>query len=133
MIRLYQTLAEMNPDMHCAVMTVIEGDRFGEKALFADGELRWERDGNGFFSEHRQVLCSMSRSGDLLLDGQRVFCEVLGGEKKLVICGAGHVGLALIPLGLMLGFQVTVLEDRAEFAEKAEKAGAHRVLCMPFS
>lgn len=36
---------------------------------------------------------------------------------RLVICGAGHVGAALAKLGSFLGFQTTLIDDRAEFLE----------------
>jgi xanthine dehydrogenase accessory factor len=37
---------------------------------------------------------------------------------RLVICGAGHVGAALAKLGSFLGFQTTLIDDRAEFLER---------------
>ena len=51
---------------------------------------------------------------------------------KLVICGGGHVAIPVIRLGRMLGFRVTVLEDRPDHAENAGKAGADEVIRLPF-
>ncbi len=45
--------------------------------------------------------------------------EVKTEQDRLIICGAGHVSLAVIRLGLMLGFCVTVIEDRPSFADQA--------------
>lgn len=42
-------------------------------------------------------------------------------QDRLVICGAGHVGLAVIKLGRLLGFSVTVMEDRPLFADHARE------------
>ena len=53
-------------------------------------------------------------------------------EVKLVVCGGGHVGIPVMKIGRMLGFQVTVLEDRPEFAENARAAGADEVILAPF-
>lgn len=65
-------------------------------------------------------------------DGTRVFVEPLADGRRLVICGAGHVALCVIRLGVMLGFETTVIEDRETYAEKARTAGAGRVICSPF-
>lgn len=42
----------------------------------------------------------------------RIFRERIGRIPRLVICGGGHVSAAATKLGKMLGFEVTVLEDR---------------------
>jgi xanthine dehydrogenase accessory factor len=43
-----------------------------------------------------------------------VFYDPLVPEEKLVILGAGHVGHALALAAVPLGFQITVVDDRAE-------------------
>lgn len=35
-------------------------------------------------------------------------------------------------MGLMLGFHITVLEDRPKFADHARCAGAHEIICDSF-
>ena len=62
----------------------------------------------------------------------RVFLEFLPDGRKLVVCGGGHVALCVVRLGAMLGYETTVIEDREEYAEKARKAGAQRIICKPF-
>ncbi len=47
-----------------------------------------------------------------------VFFEPVFPLKRLLIAGAGHVGKATAHLGSFLGFEVTVLDDRPEFANK---------------
>jgi xanthine dehydrogenase accessory factor len=61
-----------------------------------------------------------------------VYCELPGREKRLVVCGGGHVSIPVIRIARMLGLAVTVLEDRPAFAENARRAGAERVICAPF-
>ena len=41
--------------------------------------------------------------------------ERLQPPPRLVVCGAGHVGASLAKLGALLGFQTTLIDDRAEF------------------
>ena len=53
-------------------------------------------------------------------------------EDRLVICGGGHVSIPIIQIGKMLGFHVTVLEDRPVFADHARAAGADEVRCDSF-
>jgi xanthine dehydrogenase accessory factor len=41
--------------------------------------------------------------------------ERLQPSPRLVVCGAGHVGASLAKLGSLLGFNTTLVDDRAEF------------------
>ena len=38
---------------------------------------------------------------------------------RLIVVGGGHVGLAVATLGDFLGFSVTVIDDRDDFANRA--------------
>jgi len=132
MIELYNALSGANPNARNAVLTVVDGADFGDKCLLSAGELIWERDEGGFFARHLDAVKGIEKSGDMEIDGRRVFCEVLGHEKKFVICGGGHISMPLIKMGLMLGCPVTVLEDRPSFADNARRAGATKVICDAF-
>jgi xanthine dehydrogenase accessory factor len=46
----------------------------------------------------------------------RAFLDVLSGEAKLLVCGAGHIALPLADFARKVGFRVTVLDDRSDFA-----------------
>jgi xanthine dehydrogenase accessory factor len=50
-------------------------------------------------------------------DAQVLF-ERIQREPRLVICGAGHVGAALANLASLLGYQSTLIDDRAEFVAR---------------
>jgi len=47
-----------------------------------------------------------------------IFAEPVRPLPRLIIAGAGHVGKAVAHLGSLLDFEVTVIDDRAEFANK---------------
>ena len=50
-------------------------------------------------------------------DGLRVFVDVITTEAKLLICGAGHIAMPLVRFAKDVGFHVTVLDDRSDFAQ----------------
>jgi len=53
----------------------------------------------------------------LLREGQRLtFVEPVLPLARLIVAGAGHIGKAVAHLGSLLDFSVTVIDDRAEFA-----------------
>ena len=49
-------------------------------------------------------------------DGVRVFFDVLSSENRLLVCGAGHIAVPLARIAREVGFKVSVLDDRADFA-----------------
>jgi xanthine dehydrogenase accessory factor len=50
-------------------------------------------------------------------DAQILF-ERIQREPRLVICGAGHVGASLAKLASQMGYQATLIDDRAEFVTR---------------
>lgn len=48
----------------------------------------------------------------------RLLFEIARPPLELIICGAGHVGQAVVQAGVFLGFQVTIIDDRADFAAR---------------
>ena len=63
-----------------------------------------------------------------LAEGRRVLVEHFAPRSTAVICGGGHVGMAVAPAALAAGFAVTVIDDREEFADPRRFPGAHVVL-----
>ncbi|MCF6332964.1 MAG: XdhC family protein [Draconibacterium sp.] len=57
------------------------------------------------------------------------FLETIVPLSQLIIAGAGHVGKALSHLGNLLDFEVTVWDDRTEFANKKNLPDAQSILC----
>lgn len=100
------------------VETILAGERAGEKRLLRGREAAGELP-----DEPGQAV---------LESGGKVFRERAGLPPHLVVCGAGHVSMPVIRIGKMIGFYVTVLEDRPKFADNARAAGADEVICLPF-
>jgi xanthine dehydrogenase accessory factor len=64
---------------------------------------------------------TLNEQGDIgmicggLMEG---FIDVVKNDKNLVIIGGGHIGKYLYNISLELGFNVTVVDERIEFANK---------------
>jgi xanthine dehydrogenase accessory factor len=52
------------------------------------------------------------------LRGASVLIERIEAEPRLVIAGAGHVGASLARLASLVGYRVTLIDDRAEFVSR---------------
>ena len=51
-------------------------------------------------------------------EGKRVYLEPIFAEPTLYIFGAGHISRSIAPVASLVGFQVVVIDDRAEFASR---------------
>lgn len=56
------------------------------------------------------------------------FLEPIFPLPQLVIAGAGHIGQVVAHLGSLLNFEVTVIDDRAEFANKERIPDADHIM-----
>ena len=70
-------------------------------------QVLWANQADGATVERR----SQASEGDT-----QVVVEAFEAPAKLVIVGGGHIGLALAQIGEIVGFEVSVLDDREEFA-----------------
>jgi xanthine dehydrogenase accessory factor len=65
--------------------------------------------------------------------GVRLFVDPIVGAQRLIVVGAGHIAVPLCALGAMLGFHVTVIDDRASFANRERFPDADEVIVKPFT
>jgi xanthine dehydrogenase accessory factor len=68
------------------------------------------------FSERKKQTVEL-RSGIL------AFFDIISGEPRLVICGAGHIAVPLARFTREVGFSVTVIDDRPDFADPSRFPG----------
>jgi len=61
-------------------------------------------------------------------DAHDLLIEPITGKPRIVICGGGHVAQAIARQALLLDFDITILEDRPEFADPGRFGGAATVL-----
>jgi xanthine/CO dehydrogenase XdhC/CoxF family maturation factor len=125
----YQVLDQLDMNHFNVVVTVVKGEHIGEKAIFVNHKLHWCNSEKGFFAAHPDFADQIEKTALIEVSGEKLFCEILSADKKLVICGGGHISMPLIRMGRMLGFFVTVLEDRPMFADHAREENADEVIC----
>ena len=85
----------------------------------------------------RVVTFDLSQNGKdslgMLCGGQvTLYIEYVGSRPLLYIYGAGHVGRFLATFASLVGFEVTVLDDRPEFATPGHIPDAHHFLTGEF-
>lgn len=64
----------------------------------------------------RQILRKGKSGTNEIQSGVQVFFNILSSDARLVICGAGHIAVPLARFAHRLGFRVTVIDDRSDFA-----------------
>lgn len=133
MQRILEQIQRYHTKSDCLLATVAEGREAGEKVLFCEGKAVTQPKPGSILERNLNVLEQRKESGLVTLEGARVFTERFSGVSRLVVCGAGTVGQAVVKAVQGLGFYITVLEDRGEYAERARELGADEVIQEPFS
>lgn len=134
---LYQLIADYREQKNCLLASGVDGELQGQKYLFVDGQLVFSMEGteastsrinsqdiDSILQTKNYNLCQVSQG--------QLFVERMGAKSRIIVCGAGTVGLEVIRLAKMLGLYVIAIEDREEYAERAESMGSDEVLCKPF-
>ena len=61
------------------------------------------------FKENKSQVAEMEA-------GVKVFLNIISPDEELILCGAGHIAIPLVQFARRLGFRVTVIDDRSDFA-----------------
>ena len=68
-----------------------------------------------------------------LSEDRQLYLKRVGSEGRAVVYGGGHVARQLVPLLGTLGFETTVIDDRAEFANSAGFPSADNIIVHDLS
>jgi xanthine dehydrogenase accessory factor len=62
----------------------------------------------------------------------RLFWDRLGTRTSVLVLGAGHISQPLVEVLTLVGYDVTVVDDRPDFANRSRFPKAARVICQSF-
>jgi len=65
-------------------------------------------------------------------DGSTLLMEPFYPEERLIVLGGGHIALPLVDFAARIGFSVTVVDDRPQFANRPRFPAARDVICNDF-
>ena len=101
-----------------ASVVCLSGPAIGQRVLiYHDGETRGSFGDPALDRDARKLACTALQSGEpQTLDSPHLFAEPQLAQPRLIIVGAGHIAVPLAQIGQLIGFEVTVLDDREEFA-----------------
>ena len=109
-ICLATVIASKNPSIAVGGKVIVVGDGSMEGNLgTGQSDLRLRDLALTSLNEKKSQAIDME-------DGVRVFFDVLSSENRLLVCGAGHIAVPLARFAREVGFKVSVLDDRADFA-----------------
>jgi xanthine dehydrogenase accessory factor len=116
------------------LVTILRGDGLATQRLcIAEAELKYyddaEADGDEIRALSRQALKGGVLRWSEASNGERILAIPCFPSPRLVVLGAGHIALPLAELGSMMGFKVTVCDDRPSFANPKRFPTADRVIC----
>ena len=63
---------------------------------------------------------------------QKILIEPFYTEERLIVLGAGHIAIPLVDFAAKIGFSVTVVDDRLQFANSERFPLAKQVICDSF-
>jgi len=86
----------------------------------------------GLTEDAAHAALASGRSRVHRLEKELVFLEPVRPLPRLIIAGAGHVGRALAHIARLLDFHVTVIDDRAEFANRDNVPDADALVAGDF-
>ena len=123
---IIREIAGLNSSEENVLFHSLAEGSLGELALFSSGKCLSHSPKFPFFASEKdreECFWVNRKEGIFSLGEGKFFAEILASEKKLIICGAGHVAIATIRLGKMLGFSVTCIEDRPLLPRKRKRQG----------
>nr|WP_242984742.1 XdhC/CoxI family protein [Clostridium taeniosporum] len=121
------------------IVTVIEGEYegkniAGQKLFKSKGFMSIEDDNiKNFWNEIFNKIDFNKGTYVLELDNSiKLFIEYIIGQPNLIVCGGGHVALPLCQMADLLEFDITVIDNREEFASKERFPMASNIICKDF-
>ena len=118
-----ENCTDVSPGAKCFIRDgVVKAGNIGDKELLAaaiqEAGVRLTRE------ESRRVLLKLPETGRKA----DIFFQVIPAIRKVIIVGAGHLAIPLVKFAKILGFHITVLDDRVMYASRSRFPDADEVL-----
>jgi len=120
------------------LLTITQGPDIGSKLFIREGskgstdfDIMYEDESLKPYWEDVLSIVKLEKS-PYLESTIGVFVESLNPKVQVVVCGGGHVSLALSRLCDFMGYELTVLEDRQEFGNHQKFPSAKRIIVDSF-
>lgn len=108
--------------------TIVSGPMAGEKCVYTENEMH----GKPFWNDFLPDLQKIEQTETVRIGKREIFVELFLKAPRLLILGGGHVSLPVCQIGKILGFDITVVDDREEFVTKERFPWADHLLCCDF-
>ena len=118
-----ETVASIRGGRSPLLLTGVEGELLGKTAM-TDGQTR--------IGDERLFDLLPDRIDKLPRMENGVLIEHISTAPELILCGGGHVSVQVAKIAKLIGFSVTVIDDRPEFANTERFPQAQRIVCLPF-
>lgn len=118
-MNFYDMVADCDLSKDNYVASIVKGNNIGEKILYSEGKTV------ACTGKNIEIFQNIPEGG--------LFIEKLQEKPSIVICGAGHVSVALVKFAILTGYRVQVIDDRPDFVANAKKAGADIAVCENFN
>ena len=128
LVRVYDaSLAALSRGDRAVIVTAANWDDGPQKALVAGEQLIGRAS-----PAMREAAAGIDRHSELPTLARQILTEPLVGKPRLVVFGGGHVGARVAEAAAFAGWRVTVVDDRAEFADPARHPAAERAMACDY-
>lgn len=116
MYRKIYELLEKNGKVKSAV--ILNGINKGSRVVFQDKNCIGTEEERKLWKPFEASIVRTEETTVVKIGEIEIFIEVYLKNPRLVILGAGHVSVPVAKIGKLLGFHVTVMDDREEFLNR---------------
>ena len=128
--RIYQILEETGK---VKTAMVLSGSHRGEKCLIKENHcISFNENKEDFWKEYEADLAQCQDTKVIHIGDADFFVEIYMKNPHLIILGGGHVSQPVSKIGKMLGFHVTVMDDREDFVTEERFPDADCLLTGSF-
>ena len=128
--RIYQILEETGK---VKTAMVLSGSHRGEKCLIKESHcISFNENKGDFWKEYETALAQCQDTEVIHIGDTDFFVEIYMKNPHLIILGGGHVSQPVSKIGKMLGFHVTVMDDRKDFVTEERFPDADCLLTGSF-